>query len=351
MKMPPFRPLPAFALLLPVFWSCSGKPEESQKKSPGPVSVNAEIAREGVLASAALSTAEILPFEHVEILAPVAGTVLSISFEEGQAVREGAQLIQLDDRTWQAELSGVKASLSATQKELNRRITLKESEGASQEEIDRLSADVAQLESRARQLDVQISLAQIRAPFSGVMGLRRFSIGSFMAQGAALTSLAQVDRLKAEFGVPESMSAAIAVGQSISVRANSDTVQARVYAIDPVLDPRTRMRVVKASIPNSSGRIVPGMFAEAVFAVGSGEKRVMVPNECIIPSVEQQSVMVVRGGKAVRQKITPGMRDQTHCEVLAGVQPGDTVITSGILLVSDGSPVVLSKIHDPLAKP
>jgi membrane fusion protein, multidrug efflux system len=333
-------------LLLGITTGCEEKNTQTTSNQPPALRVKAEVARARALDAKYLTTAEILPFESVEIRTPVAGTVLNIAFKEGQYVQEGASIVRMDDRAWIAELSGVNTQLTGLKKELDRRENLFKIEGASEEEIDRLRTQIAQLESTKRQLELQISLANVKAPFSGVLGVRNFSTGAYLTQGSPIATLTQVNKLKAEFRVPDAFEEATKPGFTARIAAGKDTISAVVYASEPVIERTTRMRLVRAEISQPSG-VLPGAFAEAWLSKKTNESNVVIPTQALIPGVENQTVFLYRSGKVLAQPVTPGLRDQTHCEILSGIVPGDTIITTGILLLRNGADVAIESLTDP----
>lgn len=323
-------------------WSlnaCGGKQDNQAGKTSAPLTAKAQRAELRTLRSSITSTAEILPFEQVELKAPVSGTVLSISFNEGQYVSAGTPLIQLDDRTLQAERIGVEANLSMLKKERERRVQLREIDGVSAEEVERIESQIAQLEAQVRQLEVQISLCRITAPFSGVLGVRDFSLGAFLTQGMPITTLTQTDRLKAEFRIPEPYVREFSLGQPVPLVAGNDTVQSKIYAMEPVIDPSSRMLRVRSEIISPSSSLRAGAFAKALLNTQSDARNVVVPNESIIPSLDHEAVFLYRGGRVKRQVVVTGMRDYSHCEIISGVEPGDTVLTTGLLILREGAEV------------
>ncbi|MEN6453191.1 MAG: efflux RND transporter periplasmic adaptor subunit, partial [Prolixibacteraceae bacterium] len=132
-------------------------------------------------------TANLLPAESVQIKTPVAGTVLAIHFSEGQYVKQGQPLVQIDDRVWKAQIKGLKARLQAANEELKRKEALLTAEGASREEVETIQSTVQQLEAQIEELSVYVSLAEVPAPFSGRVGMRDFSVGAYLSQGQTIT--------------------------------------------------------------------------------------------------------------------------------------------------------------------
>ncbi|HEY9115595.1 MAG TPA: efflux RND transporter periplasmic adaptor subunit, partial [Bacteroidales bacterium] len=144
-------------------------------------------------------TANILPFEQVEIKAPVSGTVLSINAKEGQFVKEGHLIVRLDDRAWLAQKKGLEAQLLSASADLKRKQELLAMEGASQQDVDQAQAMVDALSAQIEELNVKIDLANVTAPFDGNLGMRDFSLGSYLNQGQIITTLSQSWKLKVDF--------------------------------------------------------------------------------------------------------------------------------------------------------
>jgi len=334
-------------LLLSGLSSCGTNKSEGQKAQPNLLRARAEVARSGPLLSSFTTTAEILPFEQVELRAPVSGTVMSIHFTEGQFVSSGSLLVQLDDRTFQAEREGVSVSLRMLRNELNRREQLRTVEGTSQEEIERLESQIGQLDSQVKLLEVQIDLCRVSAPFSGIVGMRDFSPGAFLTQGSAVTTLAQTTRLKAEFRVPEGFHEQISPGNSVFILVSGDTIRSSIFAVEPFVERDSRMIRVRSEILSPPSHLRAGTFAEALLSRSTSGTYPLVPNQSIIPSLENESVLLYKGGKVKKQVVKTGSRDYTHCEILEGISDGDTVITTGLLFLRDGADVLLDKLTDP----
>lgn len=319
-----------------------GGEKENTPAASAALPVEYMIARPTHFSSQVTSTAEVLPFESVTLRAPVQGTVLSIQFEEGSHIREGQVLVRLDDRAWKAQLEGLKAELLSTKKELDRNKRLLEVEGASQQAVDQGVADIASTQAEIEQLQVNIQLANVRAPFSGKVGMRNFSLGSYLNQGEEITTLAQVDKLKVNFNLPERYRPDIKEGDQVNVIIAEDTIQASIYAIDPMIDPQTRTVQARGVMEAADEKyIMPGAFAEVILPTKVSENAILLPTQAIVPEIEAQTVYVAKGNKAIRKEVTLGSRNNEQVHILQGVQPGDTVITTGLLQVKNGTPVQL----------
>ena len=292
------------------------------------------------------STGELLSFEEVELRTPVSGHVLSINFREGEYVRRGTLLAEIDNRTWKAQKRGLEARLQSVQSELRRKQELLEIEGVSLEEVERTAAEASDLEARIEELEVMIDRSQVRAPFAGRLGMRDFSPGAYLSQGDVITRLVQTHRIRVHFSIPARYAALAREGQQVQViaSANGDTALARVYAIDPVINPATRNRQLRAELPNPEGRFVAGDFVQVIFETDHDEDALLVPAEAIIAQMNTQLVYRVENDTARRQEVEIGTRTRQRVHVLSGLQAGDTVLVTGLMEVRDGTPVEIREL-------
>jgi membrane fusion protein, multidrug efflux system len=338
-----FRWLPLLMILL--LASCndgdSGGQEQERRLSADGYKVSPEPFTVTIRA-----TGDLLSFEEVELRTPVSGNVLSIHFREGQHVSRGTLLAEIDNRTWKAQKRGLEARLQSVQSELERKRGLLEIEGVSLEEVERSEAEASELEARIEELEVMIDLSQVRAPFAGRLGMRDFSPGAFLSQGDVITRLVQTDRIRVHFSIPARYSALAREGQDVQViaSANGDTAVARVYAIDPSINPATRNRQLRAELPNPDGRFVAGDFVQVVFETDRDEDALLVPAESIIAQMGSQVVYKVENGSARRQEVEIGSRTRDRVHVLSGLQAGDTVLVTGLMEVRDGAPVEIREL-------
>ncbi len=334
-------------LSLPVLLaSCSSTDTQSRQ---GPPTVNAEgfRAEPEIFTTSINATGNLLAWEEVELLAPVAGNVLKIHFEEGQVVRKGQPLIEIDSRAWQAQKRGLEAQLANSQRELARRERLLGIEGTSQESVDQARTAIADLQSRIDELDVRIDLANVRAPFAGRLGLRDFSVGAFMAVGAPVTRLVQTDKLKISFDVPARYASMVKLGMNVNVIASGapDTTRARVYAIDPVINETNRSLKVRGVLENGIGKFISGDFAQVEMKVDISEDALLIPSESIISELNTQIVYVYRDGKAVRTPVEMGASTRGRVHIVNGISEGDTILITGLMSIRDNMPVNIATLN------
>jgi membrane fusion protein, multidrug efflux system len=293
------------------------------------------------------STGELLSWEEVELRAPVAGNVLHIHFREGQQVRRGASLVEIDSRTWMAQKRGLEAQLESSAGELRRRQRLLEIEGASQEIVDQAMAAVSDLEARLEELNVRIELAHVRAPFHGRLGMRNISPGAYLMQGDLITRLVQSDKIRVNFDIPARYAALAKVDMPVKViaSAGNDTLTAVIYAVEPVIRAESRSLNVRAVIDNKQNLLIPGDFAQIVFETALDEQAIMVPAEAIIPELNRQVVYLLKNGIATRREVEIGSRTQDMVHVMEGIAPGDTILVTGLMEVRDGLPARITQLN------
>ncbi len=290
-------------------------------------------------------TANLLAKEQVELMAPIAGMVLGINFNEGQYVKKGALLVHLDDRAWKAQLVGLKAQLTNAEKDLKRKKALLEIEGSSQEEIDLANTNVSSLQAQIQQLEVNIQLANVRAPFTGQIGMRDFSLGAYLKAGDVLTNLTDVENLKVDFNLPEEYRQSIKIGDQVHLLINGDTIASKVYAVNSVISTQSRTVNVRSRLQQpKKQQIMPGAFAEVLIATNYIKDALLVPSQSIVPEIDKETVYVYKSGKVTRNTIKLGARTDESAHVLEGISVGDTIITTGLLQIREGMDVKLQSI-------
>lgn len=292
------------------------------------------------------ATGDLLSWEDVELKTPVSGNVLNIYFNEGVYVREGDLLVEMDHRVWSAQKKGLEARLLSAESDLSRKLGLLDIEGVSREEVERSQAEVSQLKAQVEELEVMIDLAHIRAPFSGRLGMRNFSLGAFLTQGETITRLVQTDRLRVHFTIPARYASLTNTGDEIAITSSSsgDSAVAVIYAIDPIISAASRSLQIRASL-NNTRNFVAGDFTQIIFGVEQNEDALLIPAESLIPELNRQVVYIVNNGQAKRVEVEAGARTRNRVHITSGLAPGDTVITTGLMEIRDGMPVDVRELN------
>jgi len=279
--------------------------------------------------------------ESIEIQPRISSLIERITFDEGQLVKSGDLLVELENTEIVAGLSLARASLSESQSLYNRSRSLADSQAISASNLDQLLAQVRVDEAQVEAAQARLENTVIRAPFSGRVGLRRVSPGGLVNTSTIITTLDDVSKIKLDFSVPEAFLTVLAEGMNIA--ATSLVYPERVFngtvaSIDTRLDPVTRAVQVRAIIPNSEGLLKPGMFMSVDLERDRGEM-VVAPEQAIVPEGNNQYVFVVADGIAEKRKVELGRRIPGFVAITSGLDAGESVITEGTHKVRDGTPV------------
>jgi membrane fusion protein (multidrug efflux system) len=283
----------------------------------------------------------VLPNESTDLHPEIPGRVVSINFKEGSFVQQGALLIKLFDEDLQAQLQKLQVQQQIAQTTAQRQKELLAINGTSQQDYDNASLLVSNTKADIELMRVNISRTQIRAPFSGKLGLRNISLGAYVTPATIITNISQVNMVKAEFTVPEKYAAEMTAGRTVQLRSDgsSKTYFATIIASQNTIAAETRNLTVRAMVKNPDAGLQPGAFVQVNIAIGNKEPVIMIPTEAVIPSTRYKKVIVTREGKAVFQNVNTGFRDSARIEVLDGLRAGDTVVTNGLLTIKEGMPL------------
>lgn len=333
-------------IVLSIFTSCDDKKEKVNESKPGEFLVDAVKVVPQNFETILKVTASLLPFEQVELKAPVSGTVLSIDFKEGQYVKKGQLIVRLDDRSWIAQEKGLKAQLLSATADLKRNKELLTMEGASQQDVDQAQAAVDALSAQIEDLNVKINLANVKAPFDGELGMRDFSLGSYLNQGQVITTLSQSRKLKVDFNFSSQYREQVSKGKKVFVVSGGDTLQSEIYAVNPLASSTSRKMQIRSLIQHNSKNFIPGDFAEVLVPIQVDEHALVVPSNCIVPELNKQSVFAFHNGKAFRKTVELGARTDAMVQILDGINPGDTVLTTGLMRVKDNFPVKINQVTE-----
>jgi len=330
---------------------------------PPPDAVTTIVAHQEEWSASLSAIGTVAAVQGVTVSADLPGTVERIAFESGTAVREGEVLALLDTRQEQAQLTAAEAQRDLARLNFERMQGLLNERVISQSEFDRATAEQRQGEARVGEIRAAIARKTIRAPFSGVLGIRRVNLGQYLSGGDALVTLQSLNPIYVNFGVPQQSSSQMRVGRNVRITADSLPgleFTGRVTAIDSIVDEATRNIQVQATLANPGGKLRPGMFVQAEAGVGSSSTIVALPASAISYAPFGDSVFVVTDLKnpagqtyrGVRQqfvKLGPARGDQIA--VTSGVKPGDEVVTSGLFKLRNGAAVVVNNKVKPTNSP
>lgn len=324
----------------------SGKGGKGGKdgKSTPPMVVNGIVVKPVSFNNDLEITGAIDANESVVLKSEVSGLVTGIFFKEGSNVSKGAVLVKVNDRDIQAQLQDAltKQKLSGTNE--NRAKQLLAKGAISQEEYDTSLADLKSLQAQANLIRAQLAKTTIRAPFSGKVGLRNISSGTYLTPATVIANLVSTNPVKITFSVPEKYAGQIKMGSEISFTtdASSKKITGKVYAIEPGINAATRTLDIRALAPNPDNSLLPGSFAKVKLALNTLENAILIPNEAIVPVLNGKIVYISKDGKAQEVKVEAGTRTSSKILITSGLNVGDTVLTTGSMALKKDAPV---KVH------
>jgi membrane fusion protein (multidrug efflux system) len=276
--------------------------------------------------------------ERIDLRAEVTGIVEAIYLTEGSRVQEGDLLLKINDSELQAQKSRAeyRYNLAAQQEERQRRLL--EKGGVSQEDYDATLNQVNVFRSEMQLIDAQLEKTEIRAPFSGRIGLKYVSKGQFIGPDQPIASLQELDRVKIDFSVPERYAGRVQTGDLMrfDVQGIDSTFVGEVYAIEPRINTDTRTLSLRAISDNPEFLLYPGAFANIELVLEEIEETLMVPTISLIPGLNSQKVYVAVDGMVEERIVKTGIRTSEKVQILEGLNPGDQVLTTGLLQARPG---------------
>jgi membrane fusion protein (multidrug efflux system) len=297
--------------------------------------------------------------QGVTVSADLPGIVERIAFDSGERVREGDVLVQLDTRQEQAQLAAAQAQLEVARLNFERMKDLVGQDAVARAEYDNAAAAHKQADARVREIEATIERKTIRAPFSGVLGIRQVNLGQYLTGGAPVVPLQSLDPVYVNFGVPQQDAGAVRSGAPLRITAadlGGREFTGRVTAVNAVVDPATRNIQIQATLPNPGGVLRPGMFVQAHLRVGAAQPVIPLPASAISYAPYGDSVFVVTDLKDQEGRTYRGVRQQVvrlggargdQIAVVSGVQPGEEVVTSGVFKLRNGVPIRVNNAVQP----
>lgn len=308
----------------------------------GPVPVEAAPVRVGSIARTITAVGSTVSNEAVVIRPEVTGRITEIAFTEGQAVTKGTVLFRLDDSVARATLAQAQASLAFSRSDLQRAEELFRQGSGAGRAREQAQAKLLADDATAQLAKAQLDKLTLTAPFDGVVGLRKVSVGDVVQPGKDLVNLEQIETLKLDFRVPELYLPAVRVGQALAITVDAfpgRRFQGEVYAIDPLLDVNGRALVIRARVPNAERTLRPGLFARVELTLTVTPNAILVPEQAITSVGQDLFVFKIVDGRAKQTKVRIGHRRNAEVEIAEGLQPDDVIVVSGQIRVRDGVPV------------
>lgn len=328
-------------------------PAKAQAGGPAGTPVEAMAVKQISLPQTITAVGSLRSDEAVVLRPEVAGRISEILFREGQRVQQGEVLVRFDSSVQRAELEQAKANLSLNQSKFERAVDLQKKGFISSQARDEAENNYRVSKAAVDLFAARLAKLELRAPFTGLAGLRQVSIGDYVKDGQDLVNIETIDPLKVDFRVPEIYMQQVAVGQAMQIGLDAFPNQnftGQVLAINPLVDANGRSIVIRAQVRNSGSQLRPGMFARVRLLVGGVQESLAVPEQALVPVGDDLYVFKIVDGKAQRTKIDIGQRRDALVEIVKGLSKTDIVVTAGLQKIRDGANVKVTLIPDTSSK-
>ncbi|HEX3821969.1 MAG TPA: efflux RND transporter periplasmic adaptor subunit [Candidatus Sulfotelmatobacter sp.] len=301
--------------------------------------------------------------QGVTVSADLPGTIDKIHFESGQWIHEGDVLVELDTRQERAQLASLEAQRDLAKTNYDRAQELLKAGVISHSDYDSASAQQKATEAQVGDIRAAIARKTIRAPFTGLLGIRQVSLGQYLAAGQSIVALQSLDPIYVNFGVPQQETGKVLPGRTIHV-TNNDlpglSFAGKITALDSVISEQTRNIQVQATLANKGSRLRPGMFVEVEMPLGQPREVVPLPASAINYAPYGDSVYVIADMKDPKGNSYRGVRQQIvkiegsrgdQVAVTSGVKPGDEIVSSGVFRLRNGAPIQVNNTVKPANSP
>lgn len=289
----------------------------------------------------------LLPAEQTQIRAEVSGRIVQLNIQEGAVVQKGALLVKLFDADLQTQLKKLRVQLEIAETTEKRQRELLEIKGISQQDYDLVKLNVETLKVDIEATQIAIVKTEIRAPYAGQLGLRSVSLGAYISPADIITTVRQVSQLKLEFSVPEKYAKEIKKGDKINFKVDGGqrNHSATVLATENNVEQTTRTLRIRAVVDKIDNELVPGVFARINLQLGKTNDALLVPTQALISTAKNKQVAVLKKDSVVFNVVETGVRDSAFVQVTQGLKVGDTIVTTGLMILKPNSKVKVVRVN------
>lgn len=334
----------AAAALYFVWLAEQGPSDQSRPQQAVPVRVQTLQVSEFRDVIEALGTAR--ANESIVVTAQVQDIVTAVHFNDGDVVEAGQLLVEMEAREQTARVQELKFRLAEANRQYQRLLDLNRQNVASQQQLESQEVVVKEITAALEVAESQLAQKRVVAPFAGRLGVRQVSQGSLLSPGAEITTLDDIATIKLDFNVPEIFFASLQIGQQVSARSDAypgEEFIGVIRTIDSRVDPMTRAILVRAELPNELLKLRPGMLLR-VHLLRSVDQTLVLPERAIVPVQDRHYVYVVSADNTVKQtQVSIGRRRPGIVEIVGGVEPGERIVTEGIVRLRDGVSVSIQE--------
>ncbi len=312
------------------------------------LSVNAIVLKPQTLNDVFRTKGVLLPDEEVDLIFETSGKITQINFKEGSFVNKGQLLAKVNDAPLQAELKKLESQLPLAQERVYRQRTLLDKDAVSQEAFETVTTELDKLKADVELVKARISQTELRAPFSGMIGLRMVSEGTYASPQVMVSKLTKISPLKIEFSVNERQENEIVDGTKLTFTVENDlnTYEASVYAVETSLEANTLSLKARARYANPGGKMKPGRSANIEIQLREITNTLVIPSISSIAEMGQDIAYTYANGKAHRVVLTKGLRTASSVQILEGLNIGDTLLTTGVMQLRDGMNVSIAQLEE-----
>ena len=332
----------ALLVIVCSFAACSSKKDPVKGKTPDKQTtiVDVLVAQPTTISQTVEANGTIVANESVQLRPEVSGRLIYLNVPEGAHVQKGTVLARINDADLRAQVGKSQVQLQLAKQNQERLGKLLAIQGVNQADYDAVVNQVASLEADIQYTNALIEKTIIRAPFSGVIGLRQVSPGAFVTSNDVIATLQQTSQIKIDFTLPEDYSNIVKTGGTVQVvidKAQEKKASAKIIAIEPQVNQQTRNLKVRALLEEGAGN--PGAFVKVYVNASTNRNAIMVPTNAIIPGDQSNQLILVKSGKAAVTDIQTGVRQSSNVEITKGVSEGDSVVITGVLFARPNSPL------------
>ena len=326
---------------------------------PPPEAVTTIVARQERWPTRMSAIGTMAAVQGVTVSADLPGIVDRITFDSGKPVNVGDVLVELDTRQEQAQLAAAEADRDLAKLNFDRLEGLVNLRAIARADYDRAAAEQKRTEARVGEIRATIARKTIRAPFSGILGIREVNLGQYLSAGDPVVPLQSLDPIYVNFGVPQQDAGQARVGRAVRITTGDVAgvaFRGNVTAMNSVVDEATRNIQVQATVANPNGKLRPGMFVQVEVLVGASNRIVALPASAISYAPYGDSVFVVTDMKNPKGEVYRGVRQQfvklgaaqgDQIAVVSGLKPGEEVVTSGVFKLRNGAAVLVNNKVQP----
>lgn len=341
----------AIAALVFLCAACGSNKEKSPTAprsggAQGPAKVDVYITKPQAFAENIEVPGSIIANEATEIHPEISGRIISLNIAEGKYVQKGTLLVKLYDADLQAQLKKLEVQLQIAKTNEERSGQLLKIQGISQADYDASLLNVNNIRADMDIIRTNIVRTEIRAPFSGKLGLKNISPGAYVTPATVIAAINQTDQLKMDFTIPEKYTGKIKVGQVInfSYEGSAKKYSARIIATESSVTETTRSLRLRSLVISKDDNILPGSFAKVQLTFDPDPNALLIPSQAVLPQARGKKVIVYNNGIASFIDVTTGVRDSSMVQITSGLKAGDTIVVTGLLSTRPDSKIEVNNI-------